>query len=123
MNKNFFYKYEDDKEDLISCGVALMWKKFESYDETKGSKGTYFCLVCKSSMICYLRKRYFLARKENELNNCSISLSTPIREDGEETLSDFISDDRNVFEEKINFETLKMLIYETLEDMKRYTAE
>lgn len=121
--KRYFFKYEYDKEDLISSGIAFMWEKSKSYDETKGTRGTFFVLVCKSAMIIYLRKIYLLTRKENCFNNESISLSSPVGEDGEDCLADFIADEKNSFDEKMNFLYLKKLVFETLEDMKEYTAK
>ena len=121
--KKYYSKYNDNKDDLISCGISRMWKGFENWDENKSNRISYLCLLCRSGMCDFLRKEYLGYRKYNVLNTPFVSLSTPIGEDGEDTLVDLIDDERNVFEEKINCEILKLLIYETLEDMKEYTAK
>ena len=121
--KKYYFKYKELKDDLIASGFSYMWKYLKKWDATKSNRITYLCLCCRSGMSEFLRKEYLLYRKNNKLNTSEISLSTPVGEDGEDCLSDIIVNDKNPLEEKMRFENLKSLIFETLESMKEYTAQ
>jgi RNA polymerase sigma factor (sigma-70 family) len=79
----------DDYEDLCQIARVGVWKAIKTFDESKGSFSTWACQWMRGEV-----NRYLSAGKRKKRAFVTVSLDAPIGEDGDDTFSNFLADNR-----------------------------
>lgn len=100
-----------DKNDFYSLANEVFMYVIRDYDSSKSFDGFLYSCLYKKFCTEMTRRN----REKRKADRMSISIDTPIGDDENSTLGDVIADvftiEKEVFEEKENGYSLKMLLY------------
>lgn len=101
-----------DQSDELSIGMIAFHEAINGYSKSRGNFLSYASLLIRNRIIDYWRK--------NKRHNQVISLDTPVREEEDSSLGDFISEDEDQEESLVIRQATKEEIIELSQQMQEF---